>query len=74
METLTKSPATILPLLIQFTPYEKMIPVEEPEYIYDELRQIVIRDPITCTTSSMKTWWTNKNGKTKTDTGMKKTD
>ena len=74
METLTKSPKTLLPLLIQFTPYERITPVEESECVYDELNQIVIHTPMTCATSSMKSWWTNKNGKTKMDHGMKKVD
>lgn len=63
-----------MPLLVQFTPYERMDPVVEPNYVYDELSQTVIYTPMSCATSSMKTWMTTKNNKTKTDSGMKKVD
>ena len=74
MRTLAQSNTTPLPLLIQFTPYERVAPAKEAECVYDEFNQIVIHNPMTCATSSMKTWWTNKNGSKKTDHGMKKVD
>lgn len=63
-----------MPLLVQFTPMERVNPVEEPNYIYDEFSQTVTYTPMSCATSSMKTWLTTKNNKTKTDSGWKKCD
>ena len=74
MRIAQQSSASCMPLLVQFTPIERVDPVAEPAYIYDEFSQTVIRNPLSCASNSMKTWMTTKNGKTKTDSGMKKVD